>query len=319
MASNSSCVPVFEDTSVVDHVDSIGVSRGRYAVGDQQRGLRAAQALEPTQYSVFRLSVDAGEAVVEEQNLGVADQAAGERGALLLAPRKRYATLSHDGAQSFGKVADGRLQAGGFDRVPDGFVLPFGVVVGQVFAQRGREQERILGDQGDDFPQLAYGEVADVVAIQEHAALGRVEQANGGFQDRGLARADPSQECDGLPRAHMQVDVADRRPGCAGMPIGELAELDASLDGFHRLEVRVVHHLGLGVEYLVEPFRAGGGSHEHGQRVADGGHRHGDHAQVDGKRRPRADGDVTGKHQHPAVEHDDQGGRSSTWPAWRPP
>src|SRR5262249_31246326 len=73
------------DAALIEDEDAVGMARRRYAVRNEQCGAAFAQALEPREDVLLRLGIDAREAIVEQEHLGVADEPARKTGALLLA------------------------------------------------------------------------------------------------------------------------------------------------------------------------------------------------------------------------------------------
>ena len=259
---------------------------------DQHRRLVAAQPLQAAQNVLLGLRIDAGEAVVEQQHLGVADEAARQRGALLLPAGEGDAAFAdHCGEAVVQVFAHRAFEAGGVHRVPDRLVAALRIVVGEVLAQRRGEEERILRNQSDHFAQMPHRQVADVAAVQEHAAAGRVQQAHRRLQDRRLASAHPPEQRHGFARAHVDVDAVDGRARRSGVAVGESTELQppGGRRGSRRECVRGVRHFRLVVEDFVDALGARRGAHEHGQRPADLGHRVGEHHQIGGEGRPSAD------------------------------
>ena len=64
-----------------------------------------------------------------------------------------------------------------------------GAAEADVVGHRAGEQEALLGDGDDGAPEVGLGEVAQVDAVEEHAAVGGVPEARGEPGDGGLAGA----------------------------------------------------------------------------------------------------------------------------------
>ena len=67
---------------------------------------------------LFGARVDAGEAIVEHQQRRVADQPAGEGGALLLATGQGHAPFAHQGVELLREIFDGVAQIRRGGRLP---------------------------------------------------------------------------------------------------------------------------------------------------------------------------------------------------------
>ena len=99
--------------------------------------------------AVFGVGVDAGERVVEHEDARVADEGAGDGGALFLATREREAALANGGLVSLGETVDVIGDVGGFG---DAANFSVGGVLGSegdVFANCVAEQECLLRDEAD--------------------------------------------------------------------------------------------------------------------------------------------------------------------------
>ena len=151
--------------------------------------------------------------------------------------------------------------------------------------------------------QAAHGEVAHVVAVDEHRALGRVVEAREQPGDRRLAAAGAADERDRLARRQVQVEVLEHRPGLA-VAEGDVAQLHlaARLDEVDG--AGPVDDLGLGVEDLVDAAgrrRRPLGEHQHEPERAE---RRLEEHDVGAEGDERADGDLAVDGQQAAVEED---------------
>src|ERR1700687_2783864 len=88
--------------------DTVGIADGGDAVRDENGRAAAHDVAQMIENLVFGVSVDAGERVVEDENLGIADESAGNGGALLLSAGERDAAFSDHGVVAFGEGFDVR-------------------------------------------------------------------------------------------------------------------------------------------------------------------------------------------------------------------
>ena len=98
---------------------------------------------------VFGVGVDAGERVVENQNLRIANQGAGDGSALLLSAGERDAALADHGVVAFGKALDVGRDVGGFGGVVNLLVGGRVDAKRDVLADAVAEQESFLRDESD--------------------------------------------------------------------------------------------------------------------------------------------------------------------------
>ena len=104
----------FDNASLVQDGDGVGVADGGNAVGDEDGGASAHDFAQVVEDFVFGVGVDAGEGVVENQNARAAQQGAGDGRALLLASGERDAALADRGVVAFGEAFDVVGDVGGF-------------------------------------------------------------------------------------------------------------------------------------------------------------------------------------------------------------
>ncbi len=74
----------FYDAALVQHGDPIGIANGRDPMRDEDGGSPAHHLTQMVENLVFGVGVDAGERIIENKNARVANQSAGNCGALLL-------------------------------------------------------------------------------------------------------------------------------------------------------------------------------------------------------------------------------------------
>ena len=96
----------FADLAFVHDDDLVGTLDGREAVGNDQRGASFDHAAERVAHFEFGFGIDARSGFVEDQNLRLVRQGAGERDELLLSGRKRRSALANLFVESVGQAAD---------------------------------------------------------------------------------------------------------------------------------------------------------------------------------------------------------------------
>ena len=119
---------------------------------------------------------------------------------------------------------------------------------GDVLPDRAAEQERLLRHDAHLRAQRPHGDVAQVVAVDQHAALGRVVEARDQLRERRLAGAGLADQRHGLPGRHVQVDVGQGVAGAVGER--DVLEGDVAADAVELDGVGAVAQLGLLVEQL---------------------------------------------------------------------
>ena len=109
--------------------------------------------------------------------------------------------------------------------------------VGDVVAQRGGEQEGVVGHDGNLASQRGRVDLAHIGAVDEDGALVHVIEARDQHHERGLARAGRTDDRDRGPGLHLEVDTAQHRLVTV---VGErhVAQLHAPAAGGQRRGVR---------------------------------------------------------------------------------
>src|SRR3954469_14089455 len=128
---------------------------------------------------VFRLRVDAGERVIEDQYPRIADEGAGDCGALFLSARQRDAAFAYHRFVALGKAFDIDGNVGRLRGVADVRIGRRIYAKRDVLANSIAEQERLLRHEADVSAQRLQRVFTDRTAIdQNHARFGIVDAGN---------------------------------------------------------------------------------------------------------------------------------------------
>src|SRR5450631_4475530 len=160
----------FDDASGVQHGDAVGIADGGDAVRNEDGGAAAHDVAQVIEDLVFGVGVDAGERVVEDQNLGIANQGAGNRRALLLSAGERDAAFSHHRIVAFGKTLDVDCNVGRVGRVVNLLVGGGVDSQGDVLADAVAEQESFLGHESNVLAQRCDGIISNRTAIDQNGS-----------------------------------------------------------------------------------------------------------------------------------------------------
>ena len=289
---------VGDDPAAVEQHDAVGEPDRREAVGDDQRRAALHQDLQPLVDLLLDLDVDRAGGVVEHQDRRVDQQRAGDRDPLALAARQRVAALADDGVVALRQRVDELVGAGGASRRPDLLERRVGAPVGDVVADRGREQERLVEHDADLGAQAVEREVAHVVAVDLDRAAGDVVEARQQPRDRRLAAGRAADHRDRLAGAQVQREVVeDQRPVAVGEADAVEADVAVAVGEVDR--VGAVDDRRLLVEDLVDPLgRCRGALAEHDQHPEQLERRL-EHHDVGAEGEDRADLEVTVDHEQP--------------------
>ena len=139
----------FDDASAVQDGNAVGVADRGDAMRDEDGGAAAHDIAQMVQDLVFGMRIDAGESIVEDQDSRIADEGAGDCGALLLASGKGDAALTDHRLVAFGKALDVGGDVGGFGGVVDLLVGGGVDSQGNVVTDAIAKQKRLLRDEAD--------------------------------------------------------------------------------------------------------------------------------------------------------------------------
>src|ERR1035437_10209059 len=227
------------DATALQHVDAVGMKHGGEPVGNQAgdgiaAGGDVAYGLADL---LFGERVERGSGFIEDQQLRLAQQCAGDRQALLLAARDLDATLADHRVQTLAGAPQQPLHGGLLQHFEALLVRGIGPHEAQVFADRAREQLRVLGDEADALTQAVDSDfvLGDAVIVDVPSL--RAIQAHQQFHQLGLPRPGRSHEGDGLAAIDLKRNFAQRRH--RGRLVLERDVLEAQLvEELHRHRVQ---------------------------------------------------------------------------------
>lgn len=299
---------LFDDAAVLDDEDAVGVADGGNAMGDEEGGAAVHDGGEVSEDLLFGDGVDAGEGVVEDENGGVAEDGAGDGGALLLATGESDAAFADFGGVAGGEGGDVVGETALAGGLGDGFGVGAGYAEGDVFGEGGAEEEGFLRDEADGGAELGEAESTDVDAVEEDAAGGGVEQPGEEVEEGGLAGAGFADDGGGFAGRDGEGDVVEGE-GIAEAD-GDVFERDfaanrgegsggsGGLDGGGR------------VEDFADALEAGGAALGEVDDPAEGDHGPDEHAHVGLEHDEGAERDFAGVETPAAGPHDEEEGEA---------
>ena len=250
---------LLDDPAAVEHDDSAGLADRRQAVGDDDRRASGEQAAQARLDAPLRVEVDVRGRLVEDQDARVGDERAGERDELALAGRQLRAALADGRLVAVLEALDELVGADGAGGGAHLVVRRVRAPEGDVVADRAAEQEALLGDDPELAAQRRLRDRAQVVAVDEHGAVGRVVEARDELGDRRLACAGRADERDGLAGRHGQRDVTHGVGAVllAAIAKAHVAQLDLAAQAPELDRVGRVDEVGLDVEQVEDLVQRG--------------------------------------------------------------
>ena len=215
------------------------------------------QPVERVLHQPLAFGVERRGRFVEQQQGRVAQQRAGDRDALALPARQARAAFAHEGVEPFGSArrkssalaSRAACHSCVFARVP--------IAVAQIVARGGGEDDGLLRHHRDPLADVGRVGVAQVDAVEQHAAGLRIVEALGELEDRRLARARRADDRKPLARLHGEAEIVERRGfGPRRIMEGDVLERQLAarrLGQLHGLGGRA--DVGLGIEQLARAAR----------------------------------------------------------------
>ncbi len=245
-----------DDLAVIKDDDPVGTFDCCQAVRHDQRGAAFGQCLDRRLHGTFAFSVQGTRRLVQQQNLGVAQNGAGDGDALLLPTRQHHPAFAQPSVIAFGlrgqKVMRGGSAGGGLNLG----IRRVGAAKADVFAGRCSKDHRVLRHHRKGAAEIAPRHVAQIDPVQTHRALFGIVKPHQQLQDRCLARAGRADKRHGFPRPHDQADAFQRRNlGSGGIAEGHGIEHDlaAHRTGQRRWAGRIAHRV-IGLQQFDQPF-----------------------------------------------------------------
>ena len=236
---------------------------------DHQGRPAGHQPPQRRQHPVTAVRVERRRGLVQHQHRGVAQHRPGDGDPLGLAAGQPSPAFADPGVVAIRQRGDELVRVRRHGRRADLLVGRVGASVGDVVADGAVDQQRLLEDDRDVPTQRGTGQVAQVVAVEEHPTGVGVEAAQDQTSKRRLARAARTDHGDHLARAQREGDVVERGDGLVGVPVADALDPDLAARSFqvHRAG-SVGRHRRLG-QQLDHPFSPGRGRVRRRHRAAE--------------------------------------------------
>lgn len=217
---------VLHHPAVVHDHDPVGTGRRGEAVGDDQGGAAAGEAVRGLVDLGLRGEVERGGRLVEEQHVGVDQLGAGQRDELALAGGQVAAALGDLVQVAALQRRDHLVRADRPRRRLHLRVGGLGAAVGDGVPDGPGEEVGLLRDDAEPVPVGGEVECAYVGAVGQDPAAGRVVEPGDQLDQGGLARAGLADERDGLSGGDGQGDAGE---GLLLVAVGEVDVLEGDL------------------------------------------------------------------------------------------
>src|ERR1700757_3641189 len=174
------------DPAIFQDDDTVRAAYGREPVGDDENRSSGDQVLQRGLHQGFGLAVEGGGGLIEDKNRRVLEQGAGYGDTLTLSPGEAETTFANDRFVTHGSFADEVMRQGGAGRGLDQLLRDVRLPIGNVVANRIVKKHRVLGHDADLRAQGMQRDVADVLAVDEQASRGDIEEARDQVDERAF-------------------------------------------------------------------------------------------------------------------------------------
>ena len=248
------------DLAVFDEYDAARLADGRQTMGDDDHQPLGRGGMQRAHEGVLGSRVEGRGGFVEDEDLRVAHEAAGNGQALLLTDRQGVPGTAEHGVEALRQAVHEIGAARCRERRADLVVGRIRLREADVVAHGLGEELMLLEDVGHLPAQRVEGVVAHLDAVDRHPAAGGSQERRNHVREAGLARSRGPDERHQFAGPEFQVDVAQ---GLAAVGVDKVdaVELDTLAQG-GQLPVAVDVVLGAVVDEEEHPTQRGDGTLE---------------------------------------------------------
>src|SRR6266436_4809355 len=156
---------------------------------NQNGGAAFHDSAESGEDVLLGLRVNGGKRIVEDKDAGIADNGAGNGGALLLPAGEGDAAFADHGFVGLGEAHHLSVQAGNFGCLADARVVKLRQAEGDVAAHGLAEQVSVLRNETNGLAQGGERPLADGTAIDQKRIVGGLPEARDESGESGFATA----------------------------------------------------------------------------------------------------------------------------------
>ena len=207
----------------------------RQAMGDEQHGHFAAQAVNGFGKLFGRRRVQGAGGFIEHQDFGAFEQGARNGNALPLTTRKTGTAFADLGLVAIRQGFDGAVDFGQFAGCDD--LLKVGLRTGHLqIVQNGAGKEHgLLWHHPKVAAQFIGGQVGDVNAVNLDAPFSRLVKPLKQFGQRTFAAARGPHDGNGLARYQLRIQILVQHGQFVAVAKGQVLQLDGAMAGLHPL------------------------------------------------------------------------------------
>lgn len=219
------------DMAVRHDKDAIVIKDGVETMGDGDDGVILELLAEGSLDQLIGDDIARGGGLVEEEDLLVAKDGAGKAEELALADTEARAHLGDLVGKLVREIADDLLEFDGAEGDPDVVVreLLKGV---EVEAEGAREEDGVLGDDGEVRSEVAEVHLTDVDAVDLDLARGEFDDAEDGGEEGRLSSSSAAADTNLLAATDGKGEVVEGGTFNVGTVVeDDVGELNVSVDG----------------------------------------------------------------------------------------
>src|SRR5207237_1274910 len=241
--------------AVLEDDDLVGVADGAQAVGDGDHGAPLHDALERLDDDRLRLGVERRSRLVEDEDGRVANDCAGDSDALPLSAGQGQASFAHLGVVAVGHPRDELVRVGEPRRIDDLLFGSVGPPVCDVLPYRAAEEDGVLQYETDLVAHALQLVIADVDAVDQDAAGGRIVEPRDEAHHRRFSRSRRPHDADELAGADRERHALQHGARWI-VGEGDAIELDRSFEPSRLSRIRPLGEADHAVEEAAAALRA---------------------------------------------------------------
>ena len=224
------CGPMIDDLAAVEHEDLVAVDQRRQTVRDDHHRAAVRHALQIGVDQRLALRIERRGRLVEDHQLGIDDQRAGDGQPLALAAGQVGRAFLDPGLVALRQALDELLGAGEPGRPHRVLEAEAGTPGEDVVLDGAAEQEVVLQHHAEALAQMAQVDLAQIRAVDLHRAGIVAVDAHQQPGDGGLAGARSTDQPEHRAGLDGEADLVERRGLGALVGEGHVLEADRTLE-----------------------------------------------------------------------------------------
>ena len=203
--------PRFDNMTVIDDDDVVGVADGAQAMGDDDGRPAFHESVQGSLNDLFTFRIEGRRRFIEDEDAGIFKNSSGDGNALPLTAGQGVAPVADEGLVTAGQSHDKFMGIGSLSRSDDFIIRRVEAAVEDVFANAGVKEHRFLGHEADLLTKGGKGDIPYVDAVNQEPPCRNVIKARHQVGHRRLAGTTGADEGDDFPGTDFEVEIGQSR------------------------------------------------------------------------------------------------------------